>query len=511
VAAASSSGAAAAGSDRGTLLLIDDLPRVQGGASTDLPAALAQFLASSRYPAVIIASEGEAPGEPATKPALARVLGRDVLAHTSATFMAVNPVADTRMRKVLADIAAREGVASVPTPDGRGGVDALPVGTLIERIIESARGDVRHAINSLQFACTVGGRAAAAGAAAGGSGGGRGRAASASASIRRPLDGGGGGGGGGQKKRRMRDIDADAGDAYVDGASGGSSRWAHEVCGRDDFLDALHALGKLLHAKRRPREAPVAAASAAAPAGGGGRGELEYDPDTVMAGCPYDAATTGAFLLENGPAFFTDVGQLAAALETLSTADVLSAHAVAGGGRARWTGGRGAGGGGGTAAAGTAQAAVFPEQYAAALTSRAVSTFNASPAPSSFRPTRKPQLFAVARVRDANATWLREECLGMGPDVGIEQLGWADAAGGTGGAGGGEAAQPSAPVAMVPPSERATTVVPLAAVIVRAHAQRAATGARGGSQPADIAATVTAATGFTHREYRGKRECARIE
>jgi len=61
----------------------------------------------------------------------------------------------------------------------------------------------------------------------------------------------------------------------------------------------------------------------------------------------------------------------------------------------------------------------FPEQHAASIVARTLSTFNKHPAASSFRPTRKPTLFAVLRVRDLNRRWLVEEGLGLGPDVGF--------------------------------------------------------------------------------------------
>jgi hypothetical protein len=66
-----------------------------------------------------------------------------------------------------------------------------------------------------------------------------------------------------------------------------------------------------------------------------------------------------------------------------------------------------------------APGSAFPEQHAASIVARTLSTFNTRPAAASFRPTRKPALFAVLRVRDMNRRWLVEEGLGLGPDVGF--------------------------------------------------------------------------------------------
>ena len=55
----------------------------------------------------------------------------------------------------------------------------------------------------------------------------------------------------------------------------------------------------------------------------------------------------------------------------------------------------------------------YPEQHAASIVSRAISTCNDSPAPSSFRPTRKPVIFAVERFAAENRRWVTSACLGL--------------------------------------------------------------------------------------------------
>lgn len=186
-------------------------------------------------------------------------------------------------------------------------------------------------------------------------------------------------------KKRPRNVEADdAGDvAPLD--DGSSPAAAAGLCGRDDFLDSLHTLGKLLYAKRGPD------------------GRLEYEPESIMATSAYDAGTTAAFLSQNAIQSFCDLADLSAALDAWSVADILLGHGGAGGRRGGSSSDRRSGGGG----------PAYPEQHAASIVSRAISTCNDSPAPSSFRPTRKPVIFAVERFAAENRRWVTSACLGL--------------------------------------------------------------------------------------------------
>lgn len=497
-ASSSSSSSGDGGGPQCDLLLLEDVPRASHGGSDDagfrreVGRALTSFLASSAFPAVLIASEGEAPGDAATRPSLVRLLGREVVEHPSTAVIAVNPVADTAMRRVLTGALRAERVP--PTAVSSRDLDG---------VIASAHGDLRHALTTLQFLVTaphlvVHAAPALAAPAPRGQGRKRGKAAAAfedddegadnhasaaasAAAWKRTTTG--------KLKASARDIAGDAGDAHA--GSSVSPSASSRLCGRDDFFDALHTLGKLLYAKREGPEA-----------GSVSPGRLLNDPDTLMAGCPYDAATTCAFIAHNGVHFFTDVGQLSRAWDVLSSADVLLSHGN-GGGR----GGRSHRGGG---AASVGSGVVYPEHTAAALVARAMSTHNAHPASRSFRPLTKPSLFAVARVADSNGRWLREE--GLGASTGAADVGVVAAT----------AAAASAPghlLAVPSLSERTTVVLPAMGALLQAHTARKARGAAAASAAVDgsalglsqrLAALCLASCSFGRCSKGGAEPCTTI-
>jgi hypothetical protein len=357
-----------------TVLLLEDVPRAplggyDLGAAVEWRAALADVFAHllssrtrGRGPVVLIASEGEEVGEAACRPSLARMLGADVLSHPATRLIEVGRVPDGRMLKALRTMAAAAGIGTV-LPQ-RGGVER-GLEEALDSIVASARGDLRHASLSLQLLAEGG------------------RSGGEVVRGKRARTGGERGESARPAKRRPRDIDGDAGDTvHVRGKGDWDATGGLGSCGRDDFFDVLHTLGKLLHCKRDVL------------------GELEYDPDTLAAGCPYDAAAMGAFIFESAPAFHTDIGQLASTLGVLGHADVLLAY--------EW--GRRGG-------ASSYRSSAFPEAYAAALATRAVATHNTRPAPRSFAPTRKPAFFAMERVRGANRVWLTRARLGADEDL----------------------------------------------------------------------------------------------
>lgn len=299
-----------------------------------------------------------------------------------------NPVANTILGKALQRIIVCHGLPDLPR-------------AALDGIIHTARGDLRHAITSLQFFTTcssVPSRKVQPSAAGN-------NTATQRNSKHRFDDADGGlddfflsaptalpssrGRGRGlllderqttAGKKRPRNIEADNGEL----AHGAGTTEGPGLCGRDDYFDSLHSLGKLLHAKR------------------GEDGRLEYEPESIMVACAYDARTTAAFLSHNAITHFCDLGDLSAALDVWSSADVLVAHGSSGGRRSQAAAFTSGGGG-----------AVYPEQHAASLVSRAISTFNKSPAPRTFRPTRKPTLFAVERIACDNLRWITSTCLGL--------------------------------------------------------------------------------------------------
>ena len=367
------------------VLLIEDIPRPHNFYDEKLWRSHVSdaFLAllnsdATRTPAILIVSEGEQPGDAPTKPALAKLLGQRVLDHPSTLLVEVKRTPETRMRKSLTEIAMAEHKAD---------------SSIIEEIIMSASGDLRHAIMSLEFGSSIlsrsrsslahiakNGRLKKKAATTGSTKGMSDKRAAAGTST---SDIG---------KKRPRNIDDDAGDGFSSSSSSSSRLSGLTGCGRDDFFDSLHSIGKLLYAKRN------------------GDGELEFDPDSISSGCVYDSATTAAFLLENCINRHASIDDLALTLDALSCGDVLL----------------GSSGGSRTSAresrSSMAPGSAFPEQYAGAIITRANSTHNVHQTPFAFTAINRPAFFAAERIRTANMAWITEQCLGLSADVGIASV-----------------------------------------------------------------------------------------
>jgi hypothetical protein len=438
-----------------SILFLEDLPGVAGAGDWRLQRHVRErlgeiftaFLQESLVPAVLVLSEGEAPGEAASKPALSRLLGASVLDSPHTTVISLSAVPDTRLRKVLTSVALAERV-SLP---------GVSLDSLITGIISSARGDLRHALMSLQMAANNPSLVVS-----GQMGVGSSTAAAFSEPIRQSAQLGRRGK---VAKQALRQIHCDSGDGVaLAGDNNEESNTSALLCGRDDFLDSLHALGKLLYGKRLPLPADYRVRTGTDFASEGRyigglteeRMPLENDPDSVLAGCPYDAATTSVFLCDNMITFFESIEDLSNSLDILSAADVFLGQAV----RSR------------LATAGGV-ASVYPEQTSAALIGRAISTFNRHPSPPTFRPVRKPAYFSVQRVRSLNSQLLQSDGLGWGPDLGVGQVAaWMDAmhrsrvrrAPGKGGS--------DPPFSLAGTRERALDRLPLLAYMGRAYRDR---------------------------------------
>jgi hypothetical protein len=426
------------------ILLVEDLPRVPSHLAparcrewrAKFQAGIAAYTTSlSSPPLVLIVSEGEEPGDSPTLPSLKAMLGHSTVESPQCTVIEVDRCADTRLRAVLEGIVEREA-----GPGGLGQAAAALGRASVGGIIRAARGDVRHAVCSLEFVC-MGGRGVAAvgvggGSAKGGSkpggaraaaalpaaaqdkskgkGGGEGRGGEEEDLWGLVMAGGRGGAGGGKRSSTSalgsKRAALSAAAAATSGAAGGEGGGG-VFCGRDDFYDALHTLGKLLHSKRRNLECPGGEAERNT----GADTPLAFDPDSLVEESSYDSGVTSAFLAHNCPLFHTDIAHLARTLDVFSACDALTGgawgRAVA---RSRGGSGAAARSGGG----GDGDTSQFPERYAASLCSRATAVHNKAPAPPSYRPTRKPAQYAVGRVAEANMRWITQEALGLGWDIG---------------------------------------------------------------------------------------------
>ncbi|EEC18704.1 cell cycle checkpoint protein rad17, putative [Ixodes scapularis] len=135
-----------------------------------------------------------------------RLFPRELVAELGVSKIAFNPVAPTSMSKVLAAVVdkatARYKVSHLPTPDD------------LEQIAASSAGDVRNAINALQFFCS---------------------AEQGPAGPMQPAA---------AKKPRRRRKPRDGPQGEAGGAAPAGSR--------DCSLQLFHSLGKMLYCKRDP-------------------------------------------------------------------------------------------------------------------------------------------------------------------------------------------------------------------------------------------------------------------
>lgn len=345
---------------RRALLVMEEVPyHATGRAAAHFQAALASFLAASVHPAVVIFTEEHE--DRAGSGALERLLTRPLLHAKGVRQIHINPATDGRegcwegrgslqktekagrqtyqespssifasrhrrcrhsylsnaitlsaflspfypshactprapanMRRILTHIASAEGLG--------------PSRSEVEAIVACSRGDLRHAILTLQLqlqgsraAPNAPPRALA-----------RSDASASSSHLLRQCTGGrkGEGGRGGEDK----------GGEGRGGRRVGRRREGEEAERKDTYMSSFHALGKVLHAKRLPESDESRKGE------GDPRGRLSFVPEEVLKRCEMEAEGLSAFVQTHALALFGDVEELAEAMAFFADADVLLAR-----------------------------------------------------------------------------------------------------------------------------------------------------------------------------------------
>lgn len=261
------------------IVLIDPVPHLRdANDKSELSIMLERFARlrpnTSRAYAVVIATEHTKPNSDQSR---RRSRDRDASAADgirylfSAAFLAsprvrcvrINPVSRTAMRTALRRIAAFE--RSVST-------------ALIDDVVESADGDVRHAVNTLQWSTTT--------------------------------------------HRSRRDEGREWWKSK--GATSSSSKMQRSRkrqpvrrCGKREFLMPFHAVGKLLYAKRTEESSTRGAASLE-------KAPLAFDPEHVVERSGFDASRCLSIVHHNCPDFFTRIDELSATVSHFCDADLLA-------------------------------------------------------------------------------------------------------------------------------------------------------------------------------------------
>eukprot|EP01136_Pigoraptor_vietnamica_P031847 Opistho-1_new@92947 len=256
------------------VIVVEDLPNVlPGPQARSFQDTIRQMAQTGRYPLVFIASDW---GESDIK----RLFPLDM----PIARIAFNPVARTSLEKALLRVATAHHAANPAS-------HIMPDKDTLKRMAEAACGDVRAAVNALQFACVrdYERRKHAVVTAGAGKAGGKGKGKS--------------------RKAKAADAGEPIGDA--------------DYASRDVSITLFHALGKMLYAKR-DMEGPTDAELLPPSSSHLARRKLLVDPEDAIARTAVTGETFTSFLHENYLDFFSDIDSTLIPCDGFSDADILS-------------------------------------------------------------------------------------------------------------------------------------------------------------------------------------------
>lgn len=144
---------------------------------------------------------------------------------------------------------------------------------------------------------------------------------------------------------------------------------------RDTRLSMFHALGKLIHAKRKPLCQDTMEETKM---WDDGRGPLEFDPEDIMSRSGMAVGSAVSFLSYHCPDYFTDITEMSRAFDRFSEADMFVNRFYQGG------------------------AGQSTMEYASSIASRAIADSNRNPAPPAFRQLSAPKVFGVMKKSSEN-------------------------------------------------------------------------------------------------------------
>jgi DNA polymerase III delta prime subunit len=424
LAVAPAAGGDASGGSRRRLVVLDELAPLAGPSSADSSARDAQLalirraLPSARFPLALILSSD---ASNTVHHVVESLRGADPTAHALVSEIKVNAVADTILTRALKDVCAKERLGL--TPDD------------LASLVATANGDLRNALQTLQFQSAgqprraTGRGAARSGAARSGAG---------TTALKRPRHDADDAAGGAAERDRFPDLFKTV-NAILLRPSKRAKLLAAHMAEREEE----EATERGAQEQRAPQSAALPAhggsgsgsgSGSSGSSGGSGSGsgssssltensaslrpkatlttiDSGFVPEAVIESSTLEEPSAAAFLHQNYLDCFGDVDELAEAAEALSDAHVLAEAQR----RRPW------------------QTALLP--YVASLAARGVITPNRHPIPARFPAVRKPQLFqverdALERKRKAAASFVSASELRRGISSGV-----GDAFGGVGGGG----------------------------------------------------------------------------
>lgn len=322
---------------RGGLILLEELPHLHNTESQErFCDLLTHHVQHSHVPMVWIYSEGP---EGQHKPAdLERHIRPDIL-YRHAKILQINPITTTKVKQCLERIAKAQGNSFQVTK------------AFCERLQLQSGGDIRYAINALQFdqsLCRNNNNS--------------------NTAVKHPKG----------KKRGSKKT-----------AAPEATSTEHI---RDTQYTAFHALGKLLYAKRENTTALSNVCSNTQDTEE--RPPLNFVPEQVLEQCDMDLGHALTYLEFHCADFFTDVEELSTALDLYSDASYLLEQTTNFSYQRRHRQHQ---------HTTTVSCPIFPEGYVSSLTGRAVAHANRNPAPSRFRSLQAPKVLEIRRKRNDNA------------------------------------------------------------------------------------------------------------
>ncbi|XP_029999078.1 cell cycle checkpoint protein RAD17 isoform X1 [Sphaeramia orbicularis] len=279
-------------SDR-KLILVEDFPNLFFRQPSSLHNILRHFVKTRRCPLVFIVSDSLS-GDSSSR----SLFPRDVQEELDITNISFNPVAPTTMIKVLTRISALEAAKSC-------GRMCVPDQALLESLGSGSSGDIRSAINSLQFSSHPD--------------------SSLEKGLWRMKKDRGGGTQTSQGKTLSRKTQKKKKSKQMK-----EQEEEQAIGGKDASLFLFRALGKILHCKRQSHEEAEGADGASGPGlpphlSEHHRQALLVDPELVVERSHMSGEFFNLYLHQNYMDFFSEVEDVVRASEYLSDADLLTA------------------------------------------------------------------------------------------------------------------------------------------------------------------------------------------
>ncbi|KAG8456441.1 hypothetical protein GDO86_002284 [Hymenochirus boettgeri] len=262
------------------IIIVDDMPNQFYRDPSSLHDILRRFVRTGRCPLVFIISDSLS-GDSHQR----RLFPKEIQEELSVCNISFNPVAPTNMMKVLTRIASTEANVS-------GGKFIIPDKTSLDLLCNGSSGDIRSAINSLQFSAQKDASMPSSWS----------KSKGKVTKLGKPTK---------LKQKKTQEK------------CGENTEEVQAIGGKDASLFLFRALGKILHCKREPLPTDIAY-QLPAHLSQHNRDLLLILPETVVEKSHMQGELFNLYLHQNYLDFFTDIDDVVRSSEYLSAADLLT-------------------------------------------------------------------------------------------------------------------------------------------------------------------------------------------